>query len=243
MNTDVNEDNCPTVPNPGQLNSDAGAVDNGPDLPGDDRTVPNAENHGDACDADDDNDGLADADENPLASCGAFDGTLVVNPDTARGDYTNDDDGDGDPAPAMGSDLADNGPSWDTDNDGFLDGYECANGSNPRDGLSIPPPLPDDLLDDDGDGLPNGAERRGWGTDPTSSDSDGDGLSDCVEANDTNGDGVQNFPGDTINSAKAALGVIGVTMDFDLNKDGVVNFPGDTILSAKMAFGVAPIVC
>jgi hypothetical protein len=48
-------------------------------------------------------------------------------------------------------------------------------------------------------------------------------------------DGFQNFTGDTINSAKAANGMIGRTMDFDLNGDNAVNFPGDTLLSARMA--------
>ena len=33
----------------------------------------------------------------------------------------------------MGTDAADNGPSWDTDGDGVPDGVECALGHNPRD--------------------------------------------------------------------------------------------------------------
>ena len=46
---------------------------------------------------------------------------------------------------------------------------------------------------------------------------------------------MQNFPGDTINSAKAANNIIGKTMDFDLNGNGFVNFPGDAVLSAKIS--------
>ena len=84
------------------------------------------------------------------------------------------------------------------------------------------------------DGLSVSAEKCKWGTSDTLADSDGDGIKDCVEANDTNGDGVANFPADVINSAKAANGIIQKTLDFDLNGDGVVTFPGDTILSAKM---------
>ena len=95
--------------------------------------------------------------------------------------------------------------------------------------------------DADGDGLPASSERCKWGTSDASGDSDGDGKKDCVEANDTNGDGVQNFPGDTVNSARGCGGVIGKTLDFDLNGDGVVSFPGDTILSAKMAAHVGGI--
>ena len=92
--------------------------------------------------------------------------------------------------------------------------------------------------DADLDGLPASAEKCKWGTSDSLRQRRfglGDGKKDCVEANDTNGDGVQNFPGDTINSAKAANSIIQKTIDFDLNGDNVVNFPGDTILSAKMA--------
>jgi hypothetical protein len=73
-------------------------------------------------------------------------------------------------------------PSWDTDNDGVLDGYERAHASNPRDVASKSSTLADDGADDDGDGLLNGWERRGWGTDPHVVDTDGDGAGDCQEA-------------------------------------------------------------
>ena len=56
-----------------------------------------------------------------------------------------------------------------------------------------------------------------------------------MEANDTDGNGIQNFTGDTINLAKANAGIIGKTMDFDLDGNGFVSFTGDVILSAKMA--------
>ena len=48
-------DNCRFAPNPGQENTDA-AIDNGPGIPGNDTTVPNAvtDNVGDACDTDPD---------------------------------------------------------------------------------------------------------------------------------------------------------------------------------------------
>jgi hypothetical protein len=94
------------------------------------------------------------------------------------------------------------------------------------------------VTDADLDGPPAAAANCKWGTSDTAVtgvDSDGDTKKDCVEANDTNGDGFQNFPIDTINSAKASTGIIGKTLDFDLNGDGFVNFPNDTILSAKMA--------
>jgi hypothetical protein len=199
---------------------------------------------GDACEMDDDidNDGLPNAqDTNPLGAtglCAAFAGASDGHPNPAGGDITNDDDHDGDPAPPMGTDVSDNGPSWDTDNDGVPDGYECAHGSNPRDPASRPAALPDDNADDDGDGLLNGWERRGWGTNPGLVDSDGDGLGDCQEAADVDGNGVVSFTGDVNAYAKAMLlpaASFGSSMDFDLNKDGITNFVGDVVQEAKFA--------
>ena len=246
-------DNCLTSPNPLQENSDSGpqpplpgrtgdigVVDNGPDIVGDDGTIPNGDSLGDACDPDHDYDGSPDiSDTEPQAgSCGAFTGTGDANANPAGlpfWDYSNDDNHNRSAAPPMGTDGADNGPSWDTDNDGLLDGVECQLGTNPRDRASRPAVTQCGAnVDADNDGLTAAIEGCKWGTSDTLADSDGDGLTDCIEANDTNGDGVQNFPSDTINSAKAANNIIGKTMDFDLNGDGVVNFPGDTILSAEL---------
>jgi C1A family cysteine protease len=238
-------DNCPSVYNPGQENTDA-IIDNGPGIADDDTTIPNAmaDAEGDACetDGDIDNDGLPDSeDTNPLGAtgvCAAYAGASDGHPNPAGGNVTNDDNHDGDPAPPMGPDVSDNGPSWDTDNDGYLDGYECTHGSNPRDRASTPSGLPDDKADSDGDGLQNGWERRGWGTDPNVVDSDGDGLGDCKEVADLNGDGVVSFVGDAVPSAKASLltpASFGKTMDFDINKDGVVSFIGDTVPEANLA--------
>ena len=81
-------------------------------------------------------DGIADGNESPLAGCGVFNGLNSPHPRPAAGDTSDDDNGDGIPAPPMGSDTADDGPSSDTDNDAVIDGYECARGSNPRDPLS-----------------------------------------------------------------------------------------------------------
>ena len=162
---------------------------------------------------------------------------------------TNDDDHDGDPAPLMGSDASDNGPSWDTDNDGVLDGVECALGHNPRNAADRPSEAEcGGTGDTDGDGLLNAWETCKWGTDPTKVDSDGDGIGDCIEAASTDGNGTVDFGGDGLNSARATLlpagtgpGQFGKTMDFDLNGNSVVagDFGADTITVVKMAFKIS----
>jgi hypothetical protein len=57
-NANISFDNCPTEPNASQLNTDAAALDNGPNVPNNDTTILFSDALGDACDADDDNDGL-----------------------------------------------------------------------------------------------------------------------------------------------------------------------------------------
>ena len=232
-------DNCPGVANPDQHNSD-GAIDNGIGAPAPDTTAPAADALGDACDPDDDNDGLPDADETASGACGPYDLSATAHPHPARDDDSNDDNRDGEAAPLMGTDAADDGPAWDTDGDAVRDGYECARGSDPRDAASRPGALPGDVNDDDGDGLTNGTERRFWGTDPSLEDSDGDGTGDCTEALDIDGNGVLNFPGDTILAARAASRLAGRAWEFDLDANGVLNFPGDVIAYASRTAGAIP---
>lgn len=226
------QDNCPFTPNPSQINTPIGPIDNGPANSTDDVTVPNEDNAGDVCDVDRDNDGLHDLVE--LAGCGFG----ATDPGTTVLDDTYDDDGDGNPVPPLGSDNdgSDDGPSWDTDGDGVLDGVECTLGTNPNNPLLKPPAGATDANDDDGDGLLNGWEARGWGSNALLVDSDGDGLSDCREVGDVNGDGFANFPGDSITIATAAQ-VPGAVRSgvMDMNKDGVINFPGDAIFNARVA--------
>lgn len=140
---DDTEDNCPSVANPDQANADGGL-------------------HGDACDDDDDNDGLSDTDEaargtNPLVADTDADGTgdATDNCGTVANDQADADaDGQGNACDA------------DNDNDGVPNAVEAQRGTNPVD------------VDSDDDGIADGAETA---SDPRRKDSDRDGLTDGVE--------------------------------------------------------------
>jgi hypothetical protein len=211
-------DNCPTVYNPDQTNTDAAPIDNGPVVAGDDVTVPNGDSLGDACDDDDDNDRLSDADE-------ASAGTDPHNRDT-DGDRVIDG-----AELLLGSNPLDPGskPSCvgitDADHDCLAASVEAIFGSS------------DNKRDTDGDGISDGVEVKGWGTSPTVRNSDGDRCDDDKEIAEINGDGVVN----ALDEARVALRIYNVQDDdpndgnpipdldmqvspaFDINKDGVMN--------------------
>jgi hypothetical protein len=235
-------DNCPDDPNPLQENSDS-VIGNGRfgGVGSVDDTAAGGDKPGDACDFDDDNDGFIDSH------------IAEVDP---GGDVTYDDDNDGLPAclnsnldadcddagevkclkhgygEAYDTDGSDDGASWDVDCNGIRDGLTagfCA-------GLSA-------TADADGDRVPERAEVCKWGTSDGDTDSDGDGLTDCLEIIDVNGDNAKTFLGDLVPYAKAVQlpgASFGKDGDFDYNGDNALGFLQDLLPVAKLVqLGVA----
>ena len=227
-------DNCVNVANGpaggpnNQTNTPLGSIDNGPGVPiGDstcatnDNTVPMEDKLGDACDDDRDNDLLPDAAEIAL---GTDRGTPTL--DTSYDDGCN----------GIMLDGSDDGPSWDTDGDTVLDGVEVNLGTDPMLKTSKPTwPVADTTGDNDNDKLTDGVEVLGWGTSPASTDSDGDGKSDCKEIGDNDGNGSVSTS-DLLNEARAALVASPATKsgDMDIDKNGAVT-TSDVIAEARIA--------
>jgi glucose/arabinose dehydrogenase len=151
-------DNCPGVNNPTQLNTDK-IVQLNPPRAFDDMTAPRSDTQGDACDTDDDNDGLTDAQETSGSACSA----VTTNP-LLR----------------------------DSDKDRFLDGAECANGTNPNNNTSFPNVAAGacggPTVNLDNDGVLGWVETCTLNTSDTNVNTDGDLCSDRKEAASVNAD-------------------------------------------------------
>ncbi|MBI5289182.1 MAG: PQQ-dependent sugar dehydrogenase [Chloroflexi bacterium] len=203
-------DNCPTVANPGQENADRNYIDQTPPSTQDDRSWPNSDAQGDACDTDDDNDGLLDSAE--PAGCNGSGALSATNRDT-DGDRTLDG-----PECALGTNPANAGskPSpaacgstADTDGDRIQDRVEfCGYNTNPN------------VADTDGDqdGYPSTGLAR-----------------DGCEAASINGDRVVNA-GDQLLMVFEIIREVSPSLrlvSFDVNKDGVVS-SGDQLMLAQI---------
>jgi hypothetical protein len=239
-------DNCPTVYNPGQTNTDGQRRPNGP-IPNDWASNPSQDKLGDACDTDHDNDWMLDTGTHPVTGVPGEDvgcGSGPTNPLAA-----------------------------DTDGDTVIDGAECALGSDPNDPTSLPalaspdkdgdglPAWLDNLLcpsDVDGDGLwgdndpdcdsptgvvefTDGWEFRKYGTAPSVADTDGDICTDWIEIVDLDGNRVSNINDVYIVAARA----FPPTADpvekalCDLDGNGVLNI-NDVYLAAQNSNLVKP---
>ncbi len=199
-------DNCELVANPTQQNTDANFTDNTPPASQDDRTHPNSDGAGDACDTDDDNDGLTDADEASGGACAGHatdpllrdtDGDRVLDgPECALG---------ADPTSAASKPTpAQCGPTTDGDGDRLSARAEyCAYGTS------------DANTDTDGDrtldGAKDGCEAASVNTDRVVNS--GDQLLMVIE--------ILREP-----TPSARL------VSYDVNKDGAVN-AGDQLLIAQ----------
>ncbi|WP_281860821.1 hypothetical protein [Salana multivorans] len=147
--------------------------------------------------ADDDGDGLTNAEEDALGTDpldpdtdgdGMGDGFEVdngfdpLNPDEdGNGVLDGEDDADGDGL--TNGEEEDHGTdpnNPDTDGDGMGDGFEVDNGFDPLDPDEDGNGVLDGEDDADGDGLTNGEEEE-HGTDPNNPDTDGDGMGDGFE--------------------------------------------------------------
>jgi hypothetical protein len=210
-------DNCIDIANADQLNSDKNLVDLPATKAFDDTSRAYSDNLGDACDADDDNDGLADSVEVQIGPAGAQHATCAA------------------------ASAASNPLVADTDDDGTVDSAECLLGTDPANAASKPATVvlpdadndgaPDSLdpndanTDSDGDGVLDGIEFRGYNTSMVNADSDGDGCSDGKEVASVDGLASVNSIDlqQVAQSFSATQSAPNYLLDFDVTKNGQVN--------------------
>jgi hypothetical protein len=228
-------DNCPTVVNAGQQNNDRNFIDLPASIAFDDATRPNSDTTGDACDADDDNDGLTDAAEGALGpghASHALCPTATADTDPLKEDADGDRFLDGaecalsyDPASAASHPALI--PAGDTDRDGLTDAFEILIGTNAA------------TVDTDGDGLSDGVEYRFYNTNPAATNTDADVCADGKEV--ATVDNNSTVGASDLGLVAAAFGPLTsgkYIVDFDANKDGAIGASDLGFVAAR--FGACP---
>jgi streptogramin lyase len=224
-------DDCPNVYNPGQENSDA-IVDQTPPKTVDDKTWIRSDGLGDACDPDDDNDGITDSVEIAGPPCASASGP--TNP--LAWDTDGDRVVDGVEC-ALGTDPVDASsrptapaPGTDPDHDGLSNALEASIGTDPN------------VADSDGDGLRDGVEYLYYGSDPLNRDTDADGLSDPCEVASINADTIVNAGDQALLASEVGRAVpyAQKVLNLDLNKDGAMNAGDQAFMASKARPGSCP---
>lgn len=219
-NTDVNRDNCPGVANSSQANTDGNFRDNSPPYTTsvDDRTFGRSDDDGDACDTDDDNDGVVDW----------FEVAFPLPPELQ--------------SLCPGTTAPIDPLLFDTDGDRFHDGAECVLGTDANSDASRPTSAMcaayfgvTTSTDTDGDKIRDHIEACHYNSDRTQPDSDGDkaldGAVDGCEVASLNGDRIVNVA-DMGMLASAIANLSFRIVNMDLNKDGAWNVADQGLLAS-----------
>lgn len=199
-------DTCVWVADPGQQNNDRNFIDMSPPKPYDDITLARSDHLGDACDDDDDNDGIPDINESAGAPCPFT--TAATNPMRADSDGDRTLDG----AECF---LAANPNNGGTKPTAASCGYST---------------------DADADGLLAYRELCYFGTDSGIPNSDGDELDDGCEVASVNADAAVNVLDlQQVAQSVPPTGTAGYILNIDMNRDGTINVLDLQFVAQRMA--------
>jgi hypothetical protein len=218
-NTDTTRDNCIGLTNNLQLNADGNFVDMTPPKSSDDRTWVNSDGVGDACDSDDDNDGILDFYE-PVGFCSGF--TLdPLQRDTDLDRYVDNAEC------SIGTDPTSSASRPTT--------AQCVTASGAA----------STSTDTDSDGVKDHTEYCQYGSDPANDNTDGDACTDGRETGNVDGNQTINGADLGVIASAVPLGAYPTPYsgsewrwDTDVDKNGTVNAADLGLAASK--FGACP---